>query len=213
MLEFYTILLVYLFFLVSQWFHTFKSFSNLHFLGPAFFLHQRFFGIGLPLTIVHFNCYFTALSRSDPESEVTITCRRLLFLLLCAPKMLNVKCIENLLHQFGLGEFDEVKFLWIGFLSASLFSQSCSSFIKPGKLLNWLKVCRRYPISKVNFFWWGKTRTGMETETGEKAGTGMGITNRNKTRTWKHTIILFFFSQCFFCSYVYTFIMYFWIFM
>jgi len=29
MLEFYTTLLVYLFFLASQWFHTFKSFSNL----------------------------------------------------------------------------------------------------------------------------------------------------------------------------------------
>jgi len=43
MLEFYTALLVYLFFLASQWFHTFKSFSNLHFLGPAFFLHQRCF--------------------------------------------------------------------------------------------------------------------------------------------------------------------------
>jgi len=44
-LEFYTTLLVYLFFLASQWFHTFKSFSNynLHFLGLAFFLHQRCF--------------------------------------------------------------------------------------------------------------------------------------------------------------------------
>jgi len=36
MLEFNTALLVYLFFLASQWFHTFKSLSNLHFLGLAF---------------------------------------------------------------------------------------------------------------------------------------------------------------------------------
>jgi len=43
MLEFYTTLLVYLF---SQWFHTFKSFSNLHFLGLAFFYIRDVFGIG-----------------------------------------------------------------------------------------------------------------------------------------------------------------------
>jgi len=43
MLEFYTTLLVYLFFLAWQWFHTFKSFSNLHFLVLTFFLHQRCF--------------------------------------------------------------------------------------------------------------------------------------------------------------------------
>jgi len=39
MLEFYTTLL---FFLASQWFHTFKSFSNLHFLGLAFFTSEMF---------------------------------------------------------------------------------------------------------------------------------------------------------------------------
>jgi len=36
MLEFYTALLVYLFFLASaQWFHNFKSFSNLHLVSPS----------------------------------------------------------------------------------------------------------------------------------------------------------------------------------
>jgi len=45
MLEFYTALLVYLFFLASQWFNTFKSFSNLHFLGLTFFTAEMFFGI------------------------------------------------------------------------------------------------------------------------------------------------------------------------
>jgi len=34
------------FFLASQWFHTFKSFSNLHFLGLAFFYIRDVFGIG-----------------------------------------------------------------------------------------------------------------------------------------------------------------------
>jgi len=46
MLEFYTALQVYLFFLASQWFHTFKSFNNLHFLGLAFFYIIDAFGIG-----------------------------------------------------------------------------------------------------------------------------------------------------------------------
>jgi len=43
MLEFYTALPVYLFFLASQWFHTFKSFSNLYFLGLAFFFTSDMF--------------------------------------------------------------------------------------------------------------------------------------------------------------------------
>jgi len=34
------------FFLASQRFHTFKSFSNLHFLGLAFFYIRDVFGIG-----------------------------------------------------------------------------------------------------------------------------------------------------------------------
>jgi len=41
-LELYTGLLVYLFFLASQWFHTFKLFSNLHFLGLTFFTSEMF---------------------------------------------------------------------------------------------------------------------------------------------------------------------------
>jgi len=51
MLEFYTTLLVYLFFLASQWFHTFKSFSNLHYLGLTFFYIRDFFGIGYLLQV------------------------------------------------------------------------------------------------------------------------------------------------------------------
>jgi len=50
MLEFYTTLLVYLFF--SQWFHTFKLFNNLHFLGLAFFYIRDVFGIGYMYTAV-----------------------------------------------------------------------------------------------------------------------------------------------------------------
>jgi len=45
MLEFYTALLIYLFFLASQGFHTFKLFSNLHTLGLAFFYSRDVFGI------------------------------------------------------------------------------------------------------------------------------------------------------------------------
>jgi len=42
MLEFYATLQIYLFFLASQWFHTFKSFSNVHFLSLAYFTAEIF---------------------------------------------------------------------------------------------------------------------------------------------------------------------------
>jgi len=74
MLEFYTTLLIYLFFLVSQWFHTFKSFSNLHFLGIAFFYIKDVFGIGnILLATMHY--YRSNRSQKLP---LTAECRWLL---------------------------------------------------------------------------------------------------------------------------------------
>jgi len=82
MLEFYTALLVYLFFLASWWSYTFKPFSNLHFLDLAFFYSRDFFGIGFYCTVtIVYRCQMYCISEGElyPESllyvrQSTTTC-------------------------------------------------------------------------------------------------------------------------------------------
>jgi len=66
MLEFYTTLMIYVFFLASQWFHTFKLFSNLHFLGLAFFYNKDVFGKGSYTTLACFNIFYFDLATMVP---------------------------------------------------------------------------------------------------------------------------------------------------
>jgi len=76
MLEFYTTLLVYLYFLASQWFHTFKSFSNLHFLGLPFFYIRDVFGI-VDLTVILCNTklsvFYCSSMTSKPNKSICET--------------------------------------------------------------------------------------------------------------------------------------------
>ena len=65
-------------------------------------------------------------------------CRELLHLLLHAPEMPNTKCMGKFATPVGLGHFDVSR---IGLLLASfVLTESCSTHIKSGKLLNRLEV-------------------------------------------------------------------------